>query len=123
MTAHSRDNLQMRGVRKAAALTIAVLAMALRVALPDGWMPATDLSSPLMLCPGMNDIARMPAMPGMDHAPQKPSPGKDHGGVVCPFAAAAHSASPARSAPAPQDVSRSARPWQPNAARAPPQSI
>ena len=124
----------MRAVLKSAALTVAVLAMMLRAALPDGWMPNADASAPIMLCPGMTQMA---GMPGMDHPKpaQTPSHDQDHGGgMVCPFAAAAQLASPSDPVPAPlpiafatfatfhaaHDAPLYEPAWQPNAARAPP---
>jgi hypothetical protein len=123
----------MRGVLKSAALTIAVLAMMLRAALPDGWMPSAQASAPLMLCPGMNDMS---AMAGMDHRNPAPAPphDQDHGGMVCAFSAIAHFAAPTDptavlaqaavwtfvSFVATHDAPLRAVIWQPNAARAPP---
>jgi hypothetical protein len=110
--------------------------MTLRAALPDGWMPSSGAeAAPIMLCPGMNDMAAMPAMAGMEHnAPQKPSHDRNHSsGTLCIFAAAAHFAASSNApvlAPAPHAItialpaSHDAPPGAPsyraNAARAPP---
>lgn len=91
-----------------AALIAVLLAVGVRLALPDGWMldPARGAGAPLVLCP---DAAPVPATPRTaahgrhaEHHAGAPADGGAHGGVaandeehadgaspVCPFAAAA----------------------------------
>ena len=127
-----RDNRWMRTVLKSAAFGIAILAMMLRAALPQGWMPSSQGAAPLMLCPGMTEMAAMPAM-SHEAPPQKPDHRHD-GAAQCIFAAAAHPASPASAPPAllaaqavthidflsAHETPERARAYRPNAARAPP---
>jgi hypothetical protein len=121
----SRDKVEMRTALKSAALTIAVLAMMLRAAMPDGWMPSADASAPLMLCPGMNAMP-MPL--------QKQHHDQGHPSTYCVCAAAAQLAAPTDDAhpllcePASITIAFTAahvspfvaRDYTPNAARAPP---
>jgi hypothetical protein len=115
----------MRTALKSAALAIAVLAMMLRAAMPDGWMPSADASAPLMLCPGMNAMP-MPL--------QKQHHDQGHPSTFCVCAAVAQLAAPADDArpllcaPASiaivfattHDAPFVVRHYAPNAARAPP---
>jgi hypothetical protein len=115
----------MRTALKSAALTIAVLAMMLRAALPDGWMPSADASAPLMLCPGMNAMP-MPL--------QKQHHDQGHPSTFCVCAAVAQLAAPTDDArprlcepasiaiafTATHDAPFVVRHHTPNAARAPP---
>lgn len=125
MAAVSRDKVEMRTALKSAALAIAVLAMMLRAAMPDGWMPSADASAPLMLCPGMNAMP-MPL--------QKQHRDQGHPSTFCVCAAAAQLAAPEDDArpllsePASITIVFAvahvspfvARDYTPNAARAPP---
>jgi len=122
----------MRAVLKSAALGFALLALLLRAALPDGWMPASAASAPLMPCPGMM------AMP-MTPAPHSGAPLHKHGShtTICIFAAAGHFGSVPVPAPVPAPlgavatapqpfaaanfISRTS--YRPNAARAPPLTV
>ncbi|MBV8978890.1 MAG: hypothetical protein JO261_05485 [Alphaproteobacteria bacterium] len=116
---------------KSAALSVALLALLLRAAVPEGWMPAKAASAPLMPCPG---IMTMPMTPSHHGAPLRKQDGHT---TICIFAATAHFgsvpvpaplAAPAgaveRIAPLPSAVvfvSKSL--YRPNTARAPPLSI
>jgi hypothetical protein len=127
----------MRTALKSAALCIAILAMTLRAALPDGWMPSTQAeAAPIMLCPGMNDMTAMPAMAGMERntPPQKQHHDQNHPSTFCLCAAIAQLGAPVDnvhaliSAPASIEIAFDvahdtpflARSYAPNAARAPP---
>ena len=117
----------MRAVLKSVALTVAVLAMMLRAALPDGWMPSADASAPLMLCPGMN---------AMEMPHDKRHHDQGHPSTFCLCAATAQLAAPGDDAhallnepasitiafDAAHDAPFLARAYAPNAARAPPVS-
>ncbi|HEX4859862.1 MAG TPA: hypothetical protein VFV07_01410 [Rhizomicrobium sp.] len=117
----------MRAALKSAALIVAVLAMTLRAAMPDGWMPSADASAPIMLCPGMNAMP-MPL--------QKQHHDQGHPSTYCVCAAVAQLAAPGDdthallSEPASvtiafdaaHDAPFLARAYAPNAARGPPVS-
>jgi hypothetical protein len=60
------------------ALALAVFAMLLRTLVPEGWMPSTDTSAPLTICPMMGGT--MPAAPAHRSLPQ-------HHDRFCPFTA------------------------------------
>jgi hypothetical protein len=58
---------------KPIAFVLALCAMLLRAAVPDGWMPGTDAGTPVTICTGVADMRGMP-MRGMsmDHGvPQR----------------------------------------------------
>src|SRR5262249_53205340 len=75
----------MRAVLKSVALIVAVLAMTLRAALLDGWMPSVDASALLMLCSGMN---------AMEMPPQKQHHDQHHLTTFCFCVVAAQLAAP-----------------------------
>lgn len=80
-----------------AAVHLALAAMVLRALLPAGWMPGASAGTPLVVCT-MNGLEQI--VLGADGKPLKHQPSQD-GALhheMCPFAAAAHLASP--SAPA-----------------------
>jgi len=120
----------MRAVLKSAALGFALFALLLRAALPDGWMPASAASAPLMPCPGM---MTMPMTPHHGAPPQK----HDGHTTICIFAAAGHFGSVPLPVPVPAPTSAietaqqiltvsnrvSKASYRPNAARAPPLSV
>jgi hypothetical protein len=85
----------MRTVLKSAAFSLAILAMMLRAAVPQGWMPTSQGAAALMPCPGVTQMAHMPHQT----PPRKPDHRHDNG-APCIFAAAAHLASPAGALPA-----------------------
>jgi hypothetical protein len=60
------------------ALALALAAILLRTLVPEGWMPSTDASAPLTICPMMGGM--MHAAPAHRGLPQ-------HQGRVCPFTA------------------------------------
>ena len=114
----------MTGVLRSLPIVLAISAMLLRALLPMGWMPSGDAHAPLIVCPMMG---------GMHAVPGKPSP-PTHRNRFCPFTAAlaqlsAPAAPPLFSLPRQNAASRPtmrivaaayARPYRPQASRAPP---
>jgi len=50
----------MHSLLRTVALVLALFAMLLRAAVPEGWMPGTDTGAPLMICTGVADMRGMP---------------------------------------------------------------
>lgn len=71
------------GVRRALVL-LAFLALALKTAIPPGFMPGSSLSAPIVICTGQAAVMAMTTEHGGRHHPSKtPQQGSDH---PCAFA-------------------------------------